>query len=401
MIHHKHLLLLGLSIVLFVSCSRSLTDLGYGSPAINTNVHTENQVFGSFSNGVPQFYSYSGGYVTHNKSYNIYNAIADEDIDNLFKVYVNLRMEILRDFYSRMSARYFNKKDFDKEYACLCSPSVLQYASDFAASNKVGDIGGWQIFKPYPGFDAPEAQYKITYEGEDWFAVTPVGDNEKVRLRVVLAGKAMRPVITEVENLHFGVNATTASDANAGKGYESKQKWSRSTDNRYRRSNGYFDWLTSTVSSNCRTKDRNFVTEASVVDFFKRTVQERQQLLYSLYKDLSSTEFDRKKFSRKYNPWIYADVEKAIHAKSNNPKGKWQAFDVESDNVSVSYEGNNWFRISEKADTSKAVHVQMVYCGNKMQPMVIGLKNAVAGIDVGEDYNTDRHAERGWPWVIH
>lgn len=414
MIHHKHLLLLGLSFVLYVSCSKSLTDLGYESRAINTSVHVENQFlrslntsvytenYGSFKYSIPTFYSYSGGYVTHNRSYNIYNVIADEDIDNIFKVYVSLRMDVLRDFYSNMSARYFDKKTFDKEYLSLCSPSVWQYASDYAASNNAGDIGGWQIFKPYPGLDAPEAKYKITYEGEDWFEVVPVGDNEKVRLKVVLAGKAMHPVIVEVDNPHFGVNATTDSNADVGKGYEYKQQWNRNGNMTLQRSRAYFDWLTSTISSNCRTKERNYVTEASFIDFFNRTVQNRQQLLDNFYKDLSSKDFNRNKFSHKYNSWIYADVEKAMYGKkqdNDNALGKWQAFDSNTDEKEISYEGNNWFRLAEKMDTANVVHVQMVYCGKKMQPMVVGLKNPFSGVDVGKDLDTDRYTSRGWPWV--
>ena len=401
-------------IALLCSCSKSLTDLGYESRAINTSVHVENQFlrslntsvytenYGSFKYSIPTFYSYSGGYVTHNRSYNIYNVIADEDINNIFKVYVSLRMDVLRDFYSNMSARYFSKKAFDKEYLSLCSPSVWQYASDYAASNNAGDIGGWQIFKPYPGLDAPEAKYQITYEGEDWFEVVPVGDNEKVRLKVVLAGKAMHPVIVEVDNPHFGVNATTDSNADVGKGYEYKQQWNRNGNMTLQRSRAYFDWLTSVISTNCRTKERNFVTEAYMIDFFNRAVQKRLQLLDGFYKDLSSKEFNKKKISGKYNSWIYADVEKAMHAKTqgnDNALGKWQAFDSNTDEKDISYEGNNWFRIAEKMDTANVVHVQMVYCGKNMQPMVVGLKNPFSGVDVGKDLDTDRYTSRGWPWV--
>ena len=121
------------------------------------------------------------------------------------------------------------------------------------------------------------------------------------------------------------------------------------------------------------------------------------------YNNLNSSDFSKKAFSKKYGSWIYYDVDKIIRASNIFDKksdfGLWNAFKSANKDVSISYEGNNWFCISGK-EQSDSVHVQLVSCENKMRPMIIGLKNNTAKINVGEDLNTIRKDITGWPWVI-
>ena len=130
---------------------------------------------------------------------------------------------------------------------------------------------------------------------------------------------------------------------------------------------------------------------------------DREVLMTSFYNNLNSSDFNKKAFSKKYGSWIYYDVDKNIRASKIYDKqtdfGLWNAFRSANKDVSISYEGNNWFCISSK-EQSDSVHVQLVSCESKMRPMIIGLKNNTAKIDIGEDLNTIRKDITGWPWVI-
>ena len=111
---NKYILLTGI-IALLVSCSRSLTDLGYSSRAINTNVHTENNFYRYSQTAVPDMHNPGPGYVTRDKSYATYNIIADEDLENLFLVSVKVRMAALQKFYSDLKTGTFSKARLNNE----------------------------------------------------------------------------------------------------------------------------------------------------------------------------------------------------------------------------------------------------------------------------------------------
>lgn len=400
---NKYILLTGI-IALLVSCSRSLTDLGYSSRAINTNVHTENNFYRYSQTAVPDMHNPGPGYVTRDKSYATYNIIADEDLENLFLVSVKIRMAALQKFYSDLKTGTFSKARFNKEYASLCSPAIKQRASSFATRNSDdGVLGGWQIFKPYPGLDSEDAQYKIAYESNDWFSVTPVGDSEYVRLKVVLTGRSMNPVIVEIDNPSFGIKTQFSDYQNIGKGYNFPYEKALSANNTYQRSRNYYYWLTETLTHTSSVKGDNCLTDSTIIGFYKKSIIDREVLMTSFYDNLNSSDFNKKAFSKKYGSWIYYDVDKNIRASKIYDKksdfGLWNAFRSANKDVSISYEGNNWFCISGK-EQSDSVHVQLVACKNKMRPMIIGLKNNTANINIGEDLNTIRKDITGWPWIV-
>ena len=171
-------------IALLCSCSRSLTDIGYSTSPINTTVHVN-------SASAPPI-GQSRGYVTQPGDYYLYNFVSDVDMEYFYKSRVLIRAAIVQGLYAQMNAQDFKKKSFDKRYASLCSPEVLAAVKEWRGDS---NLGGWQIFKPYPGLDATKMKYEIVYDGDDWFSITPAGDDSKVRLRVVLAGKKLMAVI--------------------------------------------------------------------------------------------------------------------------------------------------------------------------------------------------------------
>jgi hypothetical protein len=389
MIHHKHLLLLGLSIVLYVSCSKSLTDIGYSTYATNPGVHVQNKS--------SRIYPFANiGYVSFSGSdYYLYNFVSDVDMEYFYKSRVLIRAAIVQGLYAQMNAQDFKKKSFDKRYASLCSPEVLAAVKEWRGDS---NLGGWQIFKPYPGLDATKMKYEIVYDGDDWFSITPAGDDSKVRLRVVLAGKKLQPVVVEVDNPAFGVNV--ASSTKVGKGFDFGHGWIANGYGNYRRSEGYMSMLAGIIYDHCADKSRNIVTGDAILTFAKSMSQEQEQLLSGFYKDLAS--YNSASLSKKYKKWLYADVEKTItanHRKDNSVIGKWQALDVGSTTPTVAYEGRNWYHISDAADSTKDIHVQMVYCDRDMRPMIIGLYNKPLGIETGLHIDSDMSDSPGWPWV--
>ena len=373
-------------IVLLCSCSRSLTDIGYSTSPINTTVHVN-------SASAPPI-GQSWGYVTQPGDYYLYNFVSDVDMEYFYKSRVLIRAAIVQGLYAQMNAQDFKKKSFDKRYASLCSPEVLAAVKEWRGDS---NLGGWQIFKPYPGLDATKMKYEIVYDGDDWFSITPAGDDSKVRLRVVLAGKKLQPVVVEVDNPAFGVNV--ASSTKVGKGFDFGHGWIANGYGNYRRSEGYMSMLAGIIYDHCADKSRNIVTGDAILTFAKSMSQEQEQLLSGFYKDLVS--YNSASLSKKYKKWLYADVEKAIaanHREANSALGKWKAFDV-AETSNVVYEGNNWYRISGAADTTKDIHIQMVYLDRDMRPMIIGLYNKPLGIETGLNIDSDMSDSPGWPWV--
>ncbi|MBR3373258.1 MAG: hypothetical protein IKG75_04560 [Bacteroidaceae bacterium] len=373
-------------IALLCSCSRSLTDIGYSTSPINTTVHVN-------SASAPPI-GQSRGYVTQPGDYYLYNFVSDVDMEYFYKSRVLIRAAIVQGLYAQMNAQDFKKKSFDKRYASLCSPEVLAAVKEWRGDS---NLGGWQIFKPYPGLDATKMKYEIAYDGDDWFSITPAGDDSKVRLRVVLAGKKLQPVVVEVDNPAFGVNVV--SSTKVGKGFDFGHGWIANGYGNYRRSEGYMSMLAGIIYDRCADKSRNIVTGDAILTFAKSMSQEQEQLLSGFYKDLVS--YNSASLSKKYKKWLYADVEKAIaanHREANSALGKWKAFDV-AETSNVVYEGNNWYRISGAADSTKDIHVQMVYCDRDMRPMIIGLYNKPLGIETGLHIDSDMSDSPGWPWV--
>ena len=373
-------------IALLCSCSKSLTDIGYSTSPINTTVHVN-------SASAPPI-GQSRGYVTQPGDYYLYNFVSDVDMEYFYKSRVLIRAAIVQGLYAQMNAQDFKKKSFDKRYASLCSPEVLAAVKEWRGDS---NLGGWQIFKPYPGLDATKMKYEIVYDGDDWFSITPAGDDSKVRLRMVLAGKKLQPVVVEVDNPAFGVNV--ASSTKVGKGFDFGHGWIDNGYGNYRRSEGYMSMLAGIIYDHCADKSRNIVTGDAILTFAKSMSQEQEQLLSGFYKDLVS--YNSASLSKKYKKWLYADVEKAIaanHREANSALGKWKAFDV-AETSNVVYEGNNWYRISGAADSTKDIHVQMVYCDRDMRPMIIGLYNKPLGIETGLNIDSDMSDSPGWPWV--
>ena len=376
-------------IALLCSCSKSLTDIGYSTYATNPGVHVQNK-----SSRIYPFANI-GNVAFSGSGYYLYNFVSDVDMEYFYKSRVLIRAAIVQGLYAQMNTQDFQKKSFYKRYASLCSPEVLKAVKEWKGDS---NLGGWQIFKPYPGLDATKMKYEIAYDGDDWFSITPAGDDSKVRLRVVLAGKKLLPVVVEVDNPAFGVNV--ASSAKVGKGFDFGHGWIANGYGNYRRNEGYMSMLAGIIYDHCADKSRNIVTGDAILTFAKSMSQEQEQLLSGFYKDMAS--YNSASLSKKYKKWLYADVEKAIaanHREANSALGKWQAFGVGSTTPTVTYEGSNWYRILGAADSTKDIHIQMVYLERDMRPMIIGLYNKPLGIETGINVDADMSGGPGWPWV--
>ncbi|MBR4782483.1 MAG: hypothetical protein IK023_01170 [Bacteroidaceae bacterium] len=375
-----------LIITMLASCSKSLTDIGYSTSPINTGVHVDN--YFANTGTAPTNAFQNDGYVTFSgNDYYQYNFISDVDLEYFYKSRILIRAALLQAFYSKMNKQEFQKKAFDKQYASLCSPQVLEAVKGWKGDSQ---LGGWQIFKPYPGLDAIKTKYELAYDGDDWFSITPAGDNSKVRLRVVLAGKKMLPVVVEVENPAFGIS-TGDNGAKVGKGLDFGHGWIADGYGNYRRSEGYMTMLAGIIYDHCADKSRNIVTGDAVLRFAQSLSQEQERLLSGFYKDLANC--DNSAFAKKYKGWIYNDVEKALTSgkqqSADTPLGKWQAFDAGNKAPTVAYEGRNWYRISGTADSTKDIRVQMVYCDRDMRPLIIGLCNPTRNIKTGINIDSD------------
>lgn len=367
--------------MLFASCSRSLTDLGYSTRYIIYDKWDRRTQ--PITN--PEEYlllSRTGTYKTN-------QIICDEGVRNFLAAQIYFRQNILKDFYAQMNADDFSSDAFAKEYSSLCAPDILAAATTYAKANPDNALGGWQVFKPMPGLDTKKAKYDIAYEGDDWFSITPDGDDVGVRLRIVLTADKLRPVIVAVENLAFDVSAAIEAGSNVGKGYKNVDNYSLGVVRLPLRNQSYFDWLAKKLSHISGVAERGVVTEADITDFYNDMVEDRAMQLTAFISALGATDFNNRQLSHKYGNWLNIDVNRAITANAGK-SGKWNAFNTDGEKTNIAYEGNNWFRLSSDADSTKEIMVQMVLCGNKQLPIITGLNSPADGIALGTDFSLTR-----------
>lgn len=403
-------LLLGVMLAFtFASCSRSLTDLGYET---KTSPNIDDFLFNTTETPPP----YRPFYVSNSFKYDYYTYVADEDIQNIFNAYVSLRLKVLHKFYSEISTDHFYQKTFDKEYATLCSPGIVDAVNNYAKQNPNSAIGGWQILKPTLGLDAPNAEYTIAYEGNDLFSVKPAGDSVGVTLRIELTPDKMRPVIVGVINPAFNVSVFQTIFAytgkkkypqpfpvgyRVGKGYKYPLPFSYNATKSYARSEDYSRDLAKTIHKTINGKKLSCITEASFHFFFAGINTARWQLLNSLVAELHDKDFNKQQFTRKHSTMLHLDVAKAIDAASKSEStdkfGKWEAFYVGGTFHDIAYNGNNWYRITSMDNNRKTIYVQMVVSKDKNRtPIITGLSNDDMAINVGADFNTRRLPTKSW-----
>ena len=384
------------AVLSLASCSKSLTDLGYESQFTSSSrdIWQPNTSYGTMSwSPVPSGGFFAGGsYTTHYK-FDSHKLINDANVNNLFKAYVNIKTQVLQNFYADMNTQTFAKTAFSKEYAPLCSPDILSATDRFALSNTGSAIGGWQIFKPTPGLDEPNAKYTIAYEGDDWFSVKSADNNVGVRLRIVLTPDKLRPIIVAVDNPAFGISVNQAANTDLGKGYPYTKKFILGLTIT---GLNIFSWLNKTFARESGAKQGEAITQAHFEHFFQTNIAQREQLLSNFYSELRSPKFTKHKFSNRYTTWLNYDIDQTAYTskdkKHNKRLGKWNAFTADSDTQQIIYEGDDWFRLAvEQPDTSlntpslQDIHVRIVTFGRDKRPVIVGLFNPQTNISAGAD----------------
>jgi len=327
-------------IALLCSCSKSLTDLGYSSscpqPAYNPNSVVTNAEFRNFSTitgtNISPFYKSS------ERSYDLYTCVKDNDIENFYRSSVSTRMDILSKFCSQTDA---------------------------------------------------QTKYEISYEGEDWFSVSPVGNDNKARVHMVLAGKKLQPMIADVENPNSDVSAI---DENNLRNFVKSLPKAKTSDR-------YADFLSDILYRGCHGATKGYVEEKDIVAFANNLVQQRTFLLSEFYSDLTSDSFKKKDFSKKYSNMLAKSVAKAIEArKTNEQKGEWAIFAPSiTDGYKIAYDTDDWFNIYNRDIKNPDVRVQLVYNGKSLKPLITGLCNDARHIDVHQSFTAYKQSRpTGW-----
>lgn len=326
------------TIALLLSCSKSLTDIGYSSsypqPPYNPNSVYTNSEFRSFS---PITGTYiSPFYKSSERSYDLYTYITDNDIEDFYRSLVSQRMELLSNYYSQKNA---------------------------------------------------QIKREITYEGDDWFRVSPAGTEKNTRIRVIFYGKKFEPQIADVENL--------SSAENDIKEYINSRYQANTVNNRYTK------FLSNIVYRNCNEDSKGYVEEKDIIDFANKMVQQRTTLLHEFYSDLTSTAFNRKDFSKKYYNLLSKDVAKALKSSKNVTKqclGEWTLFEPkDASNFRIAYDSDNWFKVYGKDSNTPDVIIQVVYCNNNMNPIITGLRNTSRNIYIEQEVVADKGSiPTGW-----
>lgn len=186
--------------LLFVSCSKSLTDIGYKPAPIGTINATKAPVFYTDQSG--SYYTtsmaatYTGPtYQYYNNPYTQNTNMGDINMDLLEKTAMKDCTSFIDKFYSRLLSQKFNAKQFSKKYKPSCIDQINNIVDSLALS---GDkMGGWQVFTN-KGFE-PGMKYNITYDKEAWFIVSR-RDNPDIHISVqmIVSDLNKKPLITGI-----------------------------------------------------------------------------------------------------------------------------------------------------------------------------------------------------------
>ena len=295
-----------------------------------------------------------------------YSFVLDSDLKQFYQAGIALRMKVLDNFYSQISGANFNNSDFSNQYRPLLAPNVRAEIRKYAKANHDGDdLYMWQPFTPLPIVSKIYVRYQITYEGDDWFSITPMGDDTGVRLRVVLAGKNMMPVITELNNPAFDVNIAITDSKGIGKGYTLKQEWEYGVFNNKGYNNTYWNYVANIVYNTCkgRKADKGFITEAELLAFADRIERKRAQFLQDFCADLTAPNYTAPTFVQKYSGNLTTAISSAL-IKTNKPTA---------------------------ASETLPSGLQVVLYGKELRPLVVGLSDETLGIDIHKNFDVHRN----------
>lgn len=404
-----HILILGIctALISFTSCSRSLTDVGYSSFS-----ELQYNTLSAKSDGRDYFLPTMGGTIIDSyrpsaREYKVYNFVTDNDIEHLYNSKIAMRLQLLSEFYSQFSSQKFNSDKMKKEYLALMSPQVKECAESYNLHNN-NPLGIWQVFKPYPGLDIPTTRYKISYQGNDWFSIKQEGDDFEVRLRILLVGKHLRPVVAEIENPSLGIIASLGAGLNLGCGYSRKGDWDISTVGPYQRSESYKNNLASIVykycTSNKTTKD--YVTEKDILLFADKLVENKMSLLNDMYVFLSSASRAKTQYEKRVGKFLSVPVRKALEevtytkSKEKHTIGKWKPLEPRNkNNYQIVYDKKNWFKVTGDTIDSPDLYLQVVFYGRKLYPLITGICNKSYNLSIYQDFESNRsNNSPRWGW---
>ena len=295
-----------------------------------------------------------------------YSFVLDSDLKQFYQAGIDLRMKVLDNFYSQISGANFNNSDFSNQYRPLLAPNVRAEIRKYAKTNHDGDdLYMWQPFTPLPIVSKIYVRYQITYEGDDWFSITPMGDDTGVRLRVVLAGKNMMPVITELKNPAFDVNIAINGSKGIGKGYTLKQEWEYGVFNNKGYNNTYWNYVANIVYNTCNghKADKGFITEAELLAFADRIERKRAQFLQDFCADLTAPNYTAPTFVQKYSGNLTTAISSAL-IETNKPTA---------------------------ASETLPSGLQVVLYGKELRPLVVGLSDETLGIDIHKNFDVHRN----------
>ncbi len=335
-------------------------------------------------------YGYPDTYPGVVSSYRQYNFVIGSDIEQFYKASIALRLTILKEFYSQLDVQGFDAQAFDKEFHSFLSPHIRSVAK-----------GDWQILLP----QAAKGEHVIAYEGDDWFAVKAMDDDAAVMLRVVLTGSNLQPVVAEVDNPGLGIKTGMGDSRDLGSGYAYKKEWEYGIFNNKKRNSGFKDYVANIIYRHCNDgdKSRSFITETELLAFADRIVQKREQLLKEFYADLTSSDFTKQSFSKKYDKMITGAVAFAMEsangkAAKTNPYGRWAPFEPkDKTSYTLAYDEQDWFTVSDNKADKPDVYLQAVFYGKEMRPLIVGLYNEALNVNVQQEFNTNRNSHTfGW-----
>ena len=300
---------------------------------------------------------------------------------------INQRKDIVGWLYQSLYKSRFSKSYFHNHFKPMCAANII----DAVNSNLALGNEGWNIFR-LPTNDAESLN--VVSEGNDWFRVQSGTDSQNiVRIRMLLTGNELRPVITAMQNTSNGISVADAS-IDGAKGCNLVTYLPNYYPNNVaRRTQRYTSSLAKEVygyaEQNPSLLEKGYVGTKTLNGYGEFLIKKNEDYVKDFYADLISGTFDQKLFDKKYGKKCRRSIYEAVTERrkkvSNHRMAGWQLFgcDEPESQYSIRYEGEGWYEVLVKGKENNPVYIKPALLNNKKQtPVIIGLRNSAYHINI-------------------
>lgn len=375
-----------------LSCSRSLTDIGYKTTdgAMRTDATLSASSMSSYVGLAPSnpYLGIVGSTATYyagrEVDYGHYSYITDNDIKAFSYAKTNTRLRLLRDFYKQISSRLEGETSLMSVYKPLIANEIFDAVENRPATTQ-NPVRRWALFLPNGARDTLK-DLRITSIGSDRFSVKEEGGTDSVVVEVKFAGKNFQPVITALLNLSLHLNITATDAGLKGKGYKFSDSYDNPLSEEYTRKLANIIYINANKSGLLHS---GLIGDKEILAYSASFNTQKKQFANEFYRSLNAKNVSVAQLNKTYQSRCSADMVKALkdykrreaNLGKSNSLGGWAMFvnpaeaDASNSVPTITDTANGWLRVGNSDDEANTAYILIANTLDKDTPVIIGLVN--------------------------